>query len=275
MDMEINGKNRLYLIIMLSLLLAFGVEVFLFNCQYFSTKRESEIVVPLDYCSYQGLKEQAEDGSMILDGGEEDIYVQFSVKDSGVRLKNLALQISCTNGDELWWGYLRKPYARLASTGVEAAVLVSGKGENKVLRDRLLYGRSGEKDIINLPDMEGAEEITLQLKGVKGSELKLSGIYLNSRVPLNVMPIRVFALFLFFCFCVYVQAGLRTLDGQSLWRERQVEKTLSCCRDNDICSASGMCSYAYMPESGVYAVGERIPSLYRSGKGFVKGTAVS
>ena len=207
MDMEINGKNRIYLFILLSLLLAFGVEVFLFNCQYFSTKRESEIVVPLDYCSYQGLKEQAEDGSMILDGGEEDIYVQFSVKDSGIRLKNLALQISCTNGDELWWGYLRKPYARLASTGVEAAVLVSGTGENKVLRDRLLYGRSGEKDIINLPDMEGAEEITLQLKGLKGSELKLSGIYLNTTVPLSVMPIRVFAIFLFFTFLYMFRPG--------------------------------------------------------------------
>ena len=216
--MVIDEKNKMYLAVLLSLLLAFGIEVFIFNGQYFATKKETAIEVPLEYCSYQGLVERYDDGSILLESGEDGAYVQFSVKDSGIKIKNIALNVSTVNGDESWWGYLRKPYAVISSTSVEAAVLVSGGEKNAVLRERLLYGRKGESDIINLPDVTDAAEITLQLKGVKGSELLLSGISLNARMPIGILPLRVFAVFLFLAF-VYM---LR--PGSMLWTDRLLEE---------------------------------------------------
>ncbi len=216
--MVIDEKNKMYLAVLLALLLAFGIEVFIFNGQYFATKKETAIEVPLEYCSYQGLVERYDDGSILLESGEDGAYVQFSVKDSGIKIKNIALSVSTVNGDESWWGYLRKPYAVISSTSVEAAVLVSRGEGNVVLRDRILYGREGEWDIINLPDVTDAAEITLQLKGLKGSTLLLSGISLNTRVPISILPLRVFAVFLFLAF-VYM---LR--PGSMLWTDRLLEE---------------------------------------------------
>lgn len=216
--MLINEKNKMYMAVLLSLLLAFGLEVFVFNGQYFSTKRETAIAVPLEYCSYQGVTEQYEDGSLMLESGEEGAYVQFSVKDSGIKLKNIALKVSTLDGDESWWGYLRKPYAVISSTAVEAAVLVSRDEGNVVLRDRLLYGREGQWDIINLPDLADASEITLQLKGLKGSEMLLSGIALNAKVPIAILPLRVFAVFLLLVFIYMLR------PGSMLWTDRLLEE---------------------------------------------------
>ena len=40
------------------IVVAIMAELFIFNFRCFTTVNEKEIVVPLEYCSYEGLKEQ-------------------------------------------------------------------------------------------------------------------------------------------------------------------------------------------------------------------------
>lgn len=198
---------------MIILLLAFLAEGFVFNWQSIATMNLQEVLVPLDYCSYEGLVEQTDDGGMHLRCGENGAFVQFSLKGSGIKLKNLSLAVSCINGDETWWGYLRKPYAEIESTAVRANVIISHGGKNTVLRERILYGDTGRYGVINTPDLDDAEQITLQLSGVKGDELMLTGIKLNMFVPVHIVPLRIAAVFMLLAF-------LRLLSPKSfMWKD--------------------------------------------------------
>ena len=203
--MKDNFLNKIIVNMIMFILLAVMAELFIFNYQCFTTVNENEVVVPLDYCSYEGVKEQLEDGSVILDSGENGAFLQFSIKDSGIKLKNIALKVSCTDGNETWWGYMRTPYAFINSTSVKATVMLSGETDNTILRERMLYGKEGRWDIINLPYKKDTQMLTIQLSGVKGSTLHLEGLSLNTRVPMHFIPLRAVAVFMFLAFLYHMR----------------------------------------------------------------------
>ncbi len=189
------------------IVVAIMAELFIFNFRCFTTVNEKEIVVPLEYCSYEGLKEQRNDGSIVLECGENGAFVQVSIADSGIIPKNIALKASCIDGDESWWGYMREPYAHLHSTAVNTTVMLSGAEDNTIIRERLLYGREGKWDFINLPKRNDTQLITLQLKGMKGKELQISALSLNARVPLHILPMRMLMVFTALAFLYHLRAG--------------------------------------------------------------------
>ena len=209
--------KKLFINTLVFLVVSIMAELFVFNYQSLSTVNEQEIVVPLDYCTYEGLTEHREDGTIVLDKGENGAYIQVPLEDSSIELNNIALKVTCIDGYEGWWGYMRTQYATVCSTAVKATVLIYD-GNNVILRDRLLYGRGDEKEIINTPEIKQAAQLVIQLSGLKGRHLLLSGISLNVPVSMHFIPLRVLAVFGLLAFIYHFR------PGSFLWTERLLDE---------------------------------------------------
>lgn len=195
--MKISEKHKKILYpILCCLALSFLLELFLFNINYWKGLGRKEIQIPLTDCAYQGEAELQEDGSVVLSDAEGNNFVQFTLTDSDLRAESIAVEASCMDGTEYWWGYMRIPYAELHSSAVRMDVLLHDGTENRILEERLLLGNDGEADRFALPGMKGVKYITLKLSGVKGTTIRLKGIVLNTRFPLQLLPVRIFVIFL-------------------------------------------------------------------------------
>ena len=56
--MKSNTVQKMIINTLIFIVVAIMAELFIFNFRCFTTVNEKEIVVPLEYCSYEGLKEQ-------------------------------------------------------------------------------------------------------------------------------------------------------------------------------------------------------------------------
>ncbi|MCR5251231.1 MAG: hypothetical protein K6E50_11545 [Lachnospiraceae bacterium] len=199
----------IFLICMAAALLA---ELFLFNFRFWTTAGNTEVLVPLSAVSCGADAELLEDGSLLMTNGDGVNILSFSLEGSGLVPGSIAVEACTLDGDESWWGYMRTPYADLYSPSVRMTILLEDGKKNTILRQRYLYGRSGEREVFALPKTKGVKSISLQLAGVKGEQVSLKSISLNVPFPLRVLPLRALGVFLF------LLTILLLWPGKALWK---------------------------------------------------------
>ena len=207
--------GRKYGAYILFVVLALLLEVTLFNVKHWSSMNNAEIDIPLAYCEYAGIEEWSDDGSVILndENGENILYV--SLKDMGVKIKNISINAYCIDSTASWWGYMYEPYAQIDSRMTEVTILLRGQEKELKIEKKMLSGDTF--DAVMIPGGYTADDVSLMIEGLMGSKVCLKGIRLNSVIPFEFNVLRFLAVFLFMSF-IYIMKP----DGM-LWKDKLID----------------------------------------------------
>lgn len=216
-------KMKLGRVVGIIILAALFMEIVICNIFSFLSWTNEEKNIDLAELGHSEGAVLTKDYGLYFPGTQESV-VELQYHEGAVQ--NLSIQVSCINGEEFWTNSIgTKVYAQLYSTMVQVTITgIDENGNETVLTEnRRIGARQGMIDVIPLSSDHNYDRIRIQMSGVKGTELVLEKLSVNSKIPFGVVPLRFLFFILLFTVIYAFRKNSRLWQTEFLNNERKMK----------------------------------------------------
>lgn len=200
------------------MLIAFCVELFIFQFRVWQDLDNEAILVPLAIGDYSKGTTIDDNGTVTFDQKNGNCLVTFDLRSlNHLEIHNIAISAFSPDGEAYWDDFEGNTYACLRSRMVKVRMVLTEGEQNVLLEPGAIGANSISFDIISFPSGSSPELITIQFQSIMGEKIVLSGIKLNAQRKISFSLSRYFGI-------LTIMLLIRCLGPKSkLWNIRLFE----------------------------------------------------